>query len=405
MLLSLILCCVGGPAVAQDDSAVLAALPRSLLFAWLKDNNGDHPAFLAVIDADRDSANYGSLLTTVSSLVPGEDAHHTPHRLPASGRIFANAFRDGRTFIYDTANPLAPTLAGEFSTIGEYHFPHSFAELPGGNFLVTFQTRGEDNGQAGGLVELTPEGELVRAAAADDPAAVEFIRPYSLEVLPQLDRVVSTSADMWRTQATEHIQLWRLSDLSLLSTTALPPGERRNLHQIPLEARSVGDGDSVYVVTWNCGLYHVTGLDGPAPQARLVWDFNARACAVPLRIGNYWVQAVGDVWQVVVLQISDPAVPLLTSVLQLPDQFQPHWIAAEPGADRIVMSGYEALSDRIVMLEFDRETGALSVDERFGRADETLPGFFTDREIWPHGKTGPATAHGIVFWPAAAGAQ
>jgi hypothetical protein len=383
------------PAVAQDQ-------PGSLLFAWLKDNDAEDPAFLAVIDADPESASYGKLLTTRPTEDPLSDAHHTPHQLPSNNRIFANAFRDGKTFIYDISEPLLPQLIGGFDRIGEYGFPHSFVELPGGNFLVTFQSSGEDDSRPGGLLELTPDGEQVRAASAADPSATDFIRPYSLEIFTGQDRIISSSADMWQTQATEHLQLWRLSDLALLDTIALPEGDRRNIHQIPLEIRPVGDGSSAYVITWNCGIYHLTGFGGRSLSARLVWDFNANACAIPLRIGNYWIQAVGGNDQLVVLDIEDPARPELATVVSLPDGFQPHWMSAEPNGTRIVLTGYGALSDRIVMLNWEARVEHLSVVDGFGQPDEDLPGFFTNRSIWPHGKTGEATAHGVMFWPPAA---
>jgi hypothetical protein len=411
-LLIMALACAAAPCAAQDideNTGEAAgetagpnsgAFPESLLFAWLKDDDGEDPAFLAVIDSDPASDTYGELLTTATTGMALSDAHHTPHSLPSSGRMFANAFRDGRTFIFDTSVPWLPRLRSGFERIGDYSFPHSFVELPGGNFLVTFQTSGEANDSPGGILELNMDGELVRAASAADPAASEFIRPYSLEVFSELDRIVSSSADMWGTQATEEVQLWRLSDLSLLDTIALPEGERRNVHQIPLEIRTLADGDSAYVVTWNCGLYRLSGIDGTGLDARLVWDFNSKACAIPLRLGDYWIQAIGEAWQIVVLDITDPGTPQLATVLQFPEPFQPHWIAAEPGGDRIVVTGYQAMSDRIVMLHLDPAEQNLSVDESFGDADDELPGFSTDREFWPHGRTGPATAHGVVFWPA-----
>ena len=394
-LLSLILACAMAPAVAQDQPGT----PGSLLFAWFKDNDGEHPAFLAVIDSDPDSPSYGQLLTTTPTDVALTDAHHTPHHLPVNGRIFANAFRDGKTFIFDIEQPHLPQLAGSFETIEGYSFPHSFVEQASGNFLVTFQSSGEDNDQVGGLLELTPDGELVRAASAADSGATDFIRPYSLEIVPEFDRIISSSTDMFGTQATDHLQLWRLSDLSLLDTMSLPAGERRNIQQIPLETRLLGDGQSAYVVTWNCGLYHLTGIGGNSMTATLVWDFASRACAIPLRIGNYWIQAVGESWQVVVLDIRDPAAPQLATVRQLPDGFQPHWMAAEPGGNRIVLTGYDKLSDRIVFLKWDERVETISVIDDFGVQDGVLSGFRTDRKIWPHGKTGEATAHGVMFWP------
>ena len=102
-----------------------------------------------------------------------------------------------------------------------------------------------------------------------------------------------------------------------------------------------------------------------------------------------------------VLDISDPTTPQLATVLRLPDNFSPHWMSAEPGGNRIVMTGYEALADRIVMLKWDARVEHLSIVEDFGEGDDVLSGFMTNRNIWPHGKTGAATAHGVMFWPAA----
>ena len=41
------------------------------------------------------------------------------------------------------------------------------------------------------------------------------------------------------------------------------------------------------------------------------------------------------------------------------------------------------------------------IDESFGITDDREPGFRLDREVWPHGQTGAAMAHGAIYWPAA----
>lgn len=394
LVLCLALCLAGAPCGAQ-------ASPDSILVAWLKDNDAEDPAFLATIDADPASPSYGRLLTTAPADTALQDAHHIPHQLPQGGWLIANAFRDGRSFIFDVETPTQPLLTGQFERVEGYSFPHSFVELENGNFLTTFQTSGEGADQPGGLVELTPTGEAARSASAANPSVTDFVRPYSLEVFTGIDRVVSTSTDMWRTQATQEVQLWRLSDLRLLRTVALPGGERRNIEQIPLETRAVGDGNSAYVVTWNCGVYHLTGIRGGAINARLVWDFGATGCAVPVRVGDHWIQAVGETHQLVVLDIRDPAAPQLATVLQFPSGFQPHWIAAEPGGNRIVVTGYQAFADRIALVRFDPVNEDIELITGFGDQQDAVPGFSTDRAIWPHGKTGTATAHGVVFWPPA----
>jgi len=85
---------------------------------------------------------------------------------------------------------------GSFQEIGEYTYPNTFERLPGGSVLVTFQTKGEGNEVAGGLVELDPVGRLVRASDATDPVDPE-LRAYSVTPIPSIDRAVSTTSDMW----------------------------------------------------------------------------------------------------------------------------------------------------------------------------------------------------------------
>ena len=91
------------------------------------------------------------------------------------------------------------------------------------------------------------------------------LRPYSLEVLPELDRVISTTTDMRGdmnpANTASSIQFWRFSDLSRISTVVLPPGPRGNEHLAPAEPRVLADGRSVLVNTFFCGLYEVVDLE------------------------------------------------------------------------------------------------------------------------------------------------
>jgi hypothetical protein len=61
---------------------------------------------------------------------------------------------------------------------------------------------------------------------------------------------------------------------------------------------------------------------------------------------------------------------------------------------RLAVTGYG--EDRLFMLTFDPETGALAVDHAF-HDDQGRPGFDFDNRTWPHGWTGSAIAHGTVF--------
>src|ERR1700683_2826495 len=171
------------------------------LFAWTGDAAHTGNDFLAVIDADPSSKSYGQLMTTLVTDQPSMRVHHTEYVMPASGMLFANDHDAGRTFIFDLRDPLHPKTVTSFTDMAGYMHPHSFLRLPNGHVLATFQHvhHGESEGQmggSGGLVEIDDQGKLVRSASSQDPAFTgALLTPYSLAVLPELDRVISPNSD------------------------------------------------------------------------------------------------------------------------------------------------------------------------------------------------------------------
>ena len=73
--------------------------------------------------------------------------------------------------------------------------------------------------------------------------------------------------------ASRNLQVWRLSDLALLHTVALPDGPAGNEGLLTAEPRLLADGKTLLVSTFNCGLYLVEGLASETPSARLVASF------------------------------------------------------------------------------------------------------------------------------------
>lgn len=391
----------------SEEKPAAKAAPESLLYVWLSDSDREGPDFLAIIDADAASPNYGKVMTTVPAGEVRGDAHHTSVTLPQSGILFANDFSGNYTYLFDTSEPLAPRLAGSFGDIGRFSFPHSFSELPNGNILATFQSKDGGNEVPGGIVELTTTGLLVQAGEADPGNPEIFLRPYGIVLLPDQDRLVTTTFDMRGAGEPEHIQIWRLSDLTLLNTLPVPGVEGKSLEVNPFEGRVLSDGETVMFETLSCGLYVLTGTVDEAPRITLVHDFEGDYCGLPVRLGNYWIQTVeteteGNLNALIALDISNPLKPIEVDRLVFADGFGPHWSTPDATGKRIAISGYgEKMSRRFIMVDFDPATGKLAFDEAFGTGDADGPGVIIDRESWPHGATGPALAHGIVFWPPA----
>jgi hypothetical protein len=397
LALALIFCTVNifTPAEAQK-----AAAPDDYLFVWAGDAAKQGNDFLAVIDADPASPAYGQLVTTVVTEQQTKRVHHTEYTMPASGMLFANDHDAGRTFIFDVRDPLHPRIVATFTDMAGYMHPHSYLRLPDGNVLATFQHEHHagmegEMGMTGGLVEIDDQGKVVRSASNADPAfAGALLTPYSLVVLPELDRVVSTNSSMQNLGIFSGVtyQVWRLSDLKLLKTAYLDVGENRYSQISPEEARRAPDG-SVLVQTLGCGIERITGVETNEPSSKLVYAFPGDWCGVPTIVGHYLVQSVPAIHGFIVVDVTNAAKPVEVSRLALSDAYFSHWTAWGAKTQRLVVTSG---SDRLYLLKLDMATGALSLDDDFRGTDGKTGFTFADRK-WPHGWSGTAAAHGAVF--------
>ena len=361
------------------------------LFVWAADANGEQSDFLAVIDLDRRSSTFGTVIATVPTGVKKGYSHHTEHDMPKGGILFANGFGAGQTWLFDVRQPGKPVVRASFTDAGTMMHPHSFVRLANGNVLATFQMTGHANDAPGGLAEIDNQGKIVRTSPLTGLPPGEFVRPYSLAIVPKLDRIITTSSDMAEKGVARSVQIWRLSDLKYLSTVLLPPGPRTKVNFDPAEPRLLADGKTVMVSTFNCGLFLLDGLDRPAPTARLVHDFVGPGyCAIPVVAGRYWVQTDPGLPGLVSLDVSNPARPRVVDRLVLAMDQPPHWISLSADGRRIVISGGDkALQSRLLMATIDRKTGKLALDPSLS--------IDFDRPSWPHGDSGKAIPHGAVF--------
>lgn len=368
--------------------------PSSYLFVWVADADREQSDFLAIVDVRPESKTYGEILKTLPVGVTGTIPHHTEHEMPKDGVLFANGFGAGQTFRFDLSSPLNPKLLGSFHEAGEYMHPHSFVRHPNGNVLTTFQMKGHGNAAPGALAELDPKGRVLRISDAADPTVEKFIRPYSLAVLPKIDRVVVTSADMDAKKPSHVVQVWRYSDFKLIKSIYL----KGAFGVDPAEPRILADGKTVLVSTFSCGLYKLSGLTSNDPTADFIHTFGGDDCALPVVAGNYWIATVPASNALVSLDVSNPSKPAEVSRLTFEKTDKPHWIALEPNGNRIVVSGGKGtLNSSLLIVRINSKTGKLSVDETFNEKKATKPGITFDREEWPHGKSGRGIPHGAVF--------
>ena len=346
--------------------------------------------FLAAFDVAPNASPFGKL---VAMLPVGEAelAHHTNYALPPNDVLYANDRMGNSTYVFDLRDGSHPGLLRKFGNVGVYGFPHSFVPLSNGHEVATFQYSGGFNKAPGGLVEFDTDGRIVRSSSAADPQVDPNIRPYSLAVIPKLDRVVTGSADMMGAQVSHAVQIWRLSDLKLLNTIALPArAPLASYSDDPSdssEPRVLADGATVVVPTFHCGLFLVRNLASDHPTLQHIYDFGYRTCEVPVVVGDYWVETMQSGHAIVSLDMHDPEHPHEASrILLKPDQ-DPHWLAVEPNSDRLVITGYGALFTHALFATIDRQTGKLTL----------TPQSIDFTRDWPDGWKGSALPHGAVF--------
>lgn len=409
-----------GAAACATTETPEPATGDGLLYVWAGDADERDADFLAVIDARPGSERYGRVLSTTMVEGKAHIPHHTEYEHRAGSELWANGWGSGTTFRFDLSTPDAPRVAGSFGERGDYRYPHSYARLPNGNVLATFQSSGEGYGARGGLVEIDTNGAFVRAASGVAPGVpADENWTYSLLVLPDIDRVVTTNTRMglpaeWNakprapTDATHehaseevestHVLVWRLSDLTLLHTLRLPAADGHE--KLTAEPRRLANGE-VFVNTFSCGLYRIADLGGDAPRAELALTSPVQPpgwCAVPVVIGNLWIQPSATEHAIVAYDLSEPSRPREASRLAMPEGYStPHWIAVDPARSRLVVTfSREAW---VMLVNVDPATGALTIDEGFKDAGAARAGVNFDRADWPHGVgAGRANPHGAVFF-------
>lgn len=382
-----------------------AAKPSRYLYVWAGTGNPTTKGVnsLIVIDADPASAKYGAVINALTVDSSGNVPHHTEFELPKSGPFFLNDYGADRSYMIDFSNPAKPRVTGRTAAVPKAHMSHSFARLPNGNVLATVQ-HGEKtvDGHPGGLAEFDASGKLVRYASSQDGAFPGArIRTYALTTLPAIDRVVTTSSPMDMERTANVVQVWRLSDLKLLKTLAVPEVTTDSADIYPFEVRTLADGRTVMMNTYYCGFYRITGIKSdPKIERVMVMEHPKNiGCSVPIIAGKFMLMPIAYAHRFATLDISDPAHPVEVGSVAMDSTFYPHWISRDPGSDRIVVTDQGDGPPMVMLGRFDAKTGKLTWDERFRDAGAAKPGVSFLNVKWPNGVKGKATPHGAVFVP------
>ncbi len=393
------------------------------LFIFAADQDEADSDFLAVSDLRPESPDLGKAIATTPIGMTASMPHHMEYKTPPAGELlFMNAHHHELSLLVDVSDALAPRLVKTFDPPAPLRYPHDYSRTPTGTRLVGFlRSEGESPdpaetaipGNHGGIAEYTADGVLLRSVSAETAGSPKPIRPYAFALLPDIDRLVVTSASMGETTWADAVQIYRYSDFSLLKTIDHPPGrladgrEIEGSHQMGMGPHVLPDG-SVFFNSYGCAFYRLSAIGSDNPRLDQVFVLEAPknpnpryppgACGIPVVFENYWINPVGHLHAVIVLDISNPATPREVFRLPTPETFNPHWLARDPLSNRLVLGAEVGGEEGFYLLRFDAQAGRLSFDPAL-KGDGQTGYLDLKNQAWPHGPSGPAWGHAALFLP------
>jgi selenium-binding protein 1 len=378
--------------------------PRLLI--WAGDQARQAADFLAVVDFDERSPQYGKVLNTVPLPGPGESGNEPHHvGLSANGKILAtggllSVLKGQREiFFFDVSNPDAPEFVSSADP-PESAITDEFYPLPEGGFLVTMMG-GPAGHHPGRVAEYDRDLRLVAEHPAEPPT--DGFNPHGISVRPEINLMVTS--DFICPSTTLHavpggldlrgsIRIWDFRERKIVRTVTLPtPAGTIDVRLIPGDPKrrafSAGmTDDTLYLVDTRRG------------RARGVFDFGAIAkggwpqLMRMTRDGRRLFVSMNVAGKIAMIDTSDPERPSLLKVLDLGPDSGPHYIALTRDEKRLVITDYFLNEDELgkVHAEGDHKVHVARVTERGLVLDHRFKLDFDTAFA-----TGPARPHGVAF--------
>ena len=413
-LLVLVLALVG-TALSDDDAG--HKHPRKdrakTLYIWAGDQAREAPDFLAVVNFDENSPEYGKVITTVPIPPPGS-AGNEPHHchlsadknILACGGLLALLRGQNSIFFFDVKNRLQPKFL--FSTSGTLsNITDDFLPLDAGGFLVT-QMGSHTGGTPGRLAEFDKHLNLVGEWPKEPPH--HGFNPHGISARPEMNLMVTSDFIMPAStlNITEgdpelrgSIRVWDFRKRRITRTIEIPgmmgtmdvkliPGDRQG------RAFTAGMFDGlVYLVDPKAGTAkQVFDCEDIVPHIEVpVRGGMVQLLAMP-KSGDRLIFASFQAGQVGMLNVSDPEHPFQTGIVNLGMNAGPHFITLTDDDKRLVAVDYFLNEDNFGKIHFEGDHH-VHVIKVFNDHLELDPRFDIDfNKAFP---TGPARPHGVAM--------
>ncbi|HET7617574.1 MAG TPA: selenium-binding protein SBP56-related protein [Vicinamibacterales bacterium] len=383
------------------------------LYVWAGDQARVAPDFLAVIDFNEHSSNYGKVLRTVPIPGPGgagNEPHHchlsADQNILACGGLLALLRGQNSIFFFDVSNARHPKFM--FSTTGTLsNITDDFLPLDGGGFLVT-QMGSHTGGTPGRVAEFDRNLQLV-GEWPDNPPPHDF-NPHGISARPDLNLMVTSDFMMPASSLNivpgdpllrGIIRVWDLQNREIVRTieipTALGTMDVKLIPKDPLgRAYTAGMFDGfVYLVDTINGTAHAV-FDCATIQPHIdvpVRGGMTQLMAMP-RSGDRLIFGLFQAGQVGMLDVTDPEHPVQSGIVNLGVNAGPHMIALTDDDERLVVSDYFLNEDDFGKVHFEGDHRVRVI--KVGRHDLTLDERF-DLDFDTAFATGPARPHGVAM--------
>ncbi len=409
------LLCLGLIPVATADGGHGKGHDRKarFLYIWAGDQARKSPDFLAVVDFDEDSDDYGKVVNIVPVSAPGNvgnEPHHcnlsADKNILACGGLLSLLKGQGGIFFFDVSAAHRPRFL--FSTSAPLSsITDDFLPLREGGFLVT-QMGSAEGGVPGRVAEFDRHLQLVREWP-DNPPPAGF-NPHGISARPDLNLMVTTdfinpvttlNAVPGDPEVRGSIRVWDLERRTILRTidipTALGTMDVRMIPGDPLgRAFTAGMFDGlVYLIDTAAGTASVVfDCEDIVPHIEVpVRGGMTQILAMP-QSGDRLIFASFQAGQIGMLDVGDPAHPVQTGIVNLGVDSGPHYIALTDDDKRLVVTDYFLNEDDFGKIHFegDHKVHVVKVRKKKLELDERFQLDFNTAFL-----SGPARPHGFAI--------
>jgi selenium binding protein SBP56 len=383
------------------------------LYVWTGDQARVAPDFLAVIDFDEGSPQYGQVIRTVPVPGPGSSGNEPHHchlsadkNILACGGLLALLRGQNSIFFFDVSKPRRPRFM--FSTSGTLsNITDDFLPLKNGGFLVT-QMGSHTGGTPGRVAEFDRNLQLVGEWPANPPE--HDFNPHGISARPELNLMVTSDFMMPASSLNivpgdpllrGIVRVWDLQSRSIVRTVVIPTAlgtmDVKLIPKDPLgRAFTAGmfDGFVYLVDTANGTAKAVFDCEDIVPHIDVpVRGGMTQLMAMP-RSGDRLIFGLFQAGQVGMLDVSDPEHPVQADIVNLGIDAGPHMIALSDDDKRLVVSDYFLNEDDFGKVHFEGDhhvrvikvsRNRLALDRRF------------DVDFNTAFATGPARPHGVAM--------